>query len=110
MPRLNGSLSTIAPVASAALRGAVGRSVVDDHDVEIRIGGLDLADHRGDRVLLVVRRDDHQHARLRDELFAALLPERGRRFGHRGIQPAGPGAGALKAYTAFTALYMQVTI
>ena len=32
---------------------------------------------------LVVRGDDDKHARLRDELFAALLPERGRRFSHR---------------------------
>ena len=66
MPRLNGSRSTLrARALRATSRGAVGRAVVDDDDVEPGVEGAQLVDHARDRALLVERGHDRDAPRTR---------------------------------------------
>ena len=54
------------------LGGAVGRAVVDDDDLEVRVRSSDLADHGRNRVLLVVRRNDHDPAHRRRDVLSGV--------------------------------------
>ncbi len=59
-PRLKGKREHVGAGVEGHAGRVIGRTVVDDEDVEVGQLRADLRQHRGQRGLLVVRRDDHE--------------------------------------------------